>query len=217
MALSVREQRRPCRSQSTKLRRSRPGLFESVKIGEIGLPAALGIVLMTAAAVPLVVAIERAMTRITVYYPRGDVGSGGGRHGSIAVKLGPAYVWAPIAAGVVAMALTGMGAGYHLLYGALIVPFTAVFGTVSSDAERAAPELEEKGGFVPGYRPGKNTARHLQAIGTALAIPTALFLAGICVLPDLVHRTAAGWPPFGGYEIFLLTWFMLRILDRIRR
>ncbi len=211
-------------------------LFDAVKTGDLNVRSVLGIVLMTAAVVPLVVLVERAARWITIYDPRGEVGvrAADGRYAQIALKLNPAYVWAPIAAGILATPLSGIvasaggrgtllyehfmigGSGYFLLYGLLIALFAVFFGVATFDAEQTARTLKDTGGFVPGYRPGENTARYLRTAQTALALFGAASLAVVCVLPDVIYRWVAIWPPLGGYQVFLLVWLMLRILDQMR-
>ncbi len=108
------------------------------------------------------------------------------------------------------------GSGYFFLYGLLIVLFAVFFGVATFDAEQTARTLKDTGGFVPGYRPGENTARYLRAAQTALALFGAASLAVVCVLPDGIYRRLAIWPPLGGYQLFLLTWLMLHFLEQMR-
>ena len=200
-------------------------LVESVKIGDLDVRWLPGVLLMTAAVVPLVVLVERATRWITIYDPHGEIGvrAADGRYAHIALKLNPTQVWAPIAVGILATALSGIiasdsSSGYLLLYGLLIALFALFFGLATFDPEQMASKLKDSGGFVPGYRPGENTARHLRTIQTALAIIGAAYLVAACVLPDVIYiyRWADMWAPFVGYQLFLLAWLMVRILDQIR-
>ena len=108
------------------------------------------------------------------------------------------------------------GSGYLLLYGLLITLFAIFFGLAAFDPVQTARTLKDSGGFVHGYRPGENTARYLRTTQTALAVIGAAYLVAACVLPDVIYRWAAIWPPFVGYQLFLLTWLMVHILNRVR-
>jgi preprotein translocase subunit SecY len=108
------------------------------------------------------------------------------------------------------------GSGYFLLYGLLIALSAVFFGLLVFNPEQTARTLKDSCGFVPGYRSGENTARHLRKTQTTLAVIGAAYLVAVCVLPDVVCRWAGVWPPFVGYQLFLLTWLMVHILDRMR-
>jgi preprotein translocase subunit SecY len=211
-------------------------LIESVKTGDLTSHWYFGMLLMTAAVVALVVVVERATRWITIYGPRGAIGAraADGRYAHIALKLNPTQVWAPIATGILAIPLSGTiasaggrgsflywsfmigGVGYFSLYGFLIALFAIFFGLATFDPAQTARMLKDSGGFVPGYRPGENTARHLRKTQTMLAVIGAAYLVAVCVLPDVIYRWAAARPPFVGYQLFLLTWLMVHILDRMR-
>ncbi|HZF33179.1 MAG TPA: preprotein translocase subunit SecY [Candidatus Angelobacter sp.] len=211
-------------------------LMESVKTGDLDSHWLLVMLLMTAAVVALVVVVERATRWITIYDPRGAIGARApdSRYANIALKLNPTQVWAPIATGILAIPLSQTigsaggrdsflhgsfmigGGGYFSLYGLLIALFAVLFGLVTFDPAQIARTLKDSGGFVPGYRPGENTARHLRKIQTTLAVIGAAYLVAVCVLPDVIYRWAAVWPPFVGYQLFLLTWLMVHILDQMR-
>jgi preprotein translocase subunit SecY len=150
------------------------------------------------------------------------------------LKLNPTQVWAPIATGILAIPLSGTiasagergsflywsfmigGGGYFALYGLFIALFAVFFGLATFDSAKTARMLKDAGGFVPGYRPGENTARHPRKTQRTLAVIGAAYLVAVCVLPDVIYRWAGVWPPFVGYQLFLLTWLMVHILDRMR-
>ena len=210
-------------------------LIDSVKTGDLDVRWLLGTLLITAAVVPLVVVVERATRRITIYDPRGEMGvrATDGRYTHIALKLNPAGVLAPIAASVLATPLLGViasaggrgtllyrdfavGRSGHLLLTALLIALFAVFyGLVVLDPQQTARKLRDSGGFVPGYRPGEGTARYLRATQTTLAVIGAAYLVTVCVLPELFFRQFYMPLPFGGFPIFLLAWLMVRMLEQM--
>lgn len=211
-------------------------LIESVRRGDLDSHWLLVLLPMTAAVVALVVVVERATLWITIYDPRGAIGTraADGRYARIALKLNPTQAWAPIATAILAIPLSGTiataggrdsflhgsfmigGSGYFSLYG-LLIALSAVFvGFLTFDPAQTARMIKDSGGFVPGYRPGENTARHLRKTQTTVMVIGAAYLVAVCVLPDVVCRWAGVWPPFVGYQIFLMTWLTVHILDRMR-
>ena len=72
---------------------------------------------------------------------------------------------------------------YVLIYGALIVGFTYFYTAVQVNPVEMAENLRKYGGFIPGVRPGSNTAEYINSTLTRITLPGALFLAGIAVIP----------------------------------
>ena len=72
---------------------------------------------------------------------------------------------------------------YVLIYGALIVGFTYFYTAVQVNPVEMAENLNKQHGIVPGYRPGKQTADHINGVLSRITLPGGLFLAGIAVIP----------------------------------
>ena len=89
--------------------------------------------------------------------------------------------------GVMATISAYLGHGqplYMALYAALIIFFAYFYTAIVFNPEETADNLKKNGGFVPGYRTGKNTAEYFDYVLTRLTAVGALYLALICVLPE---------------------------------
>ena len=75
---------------------------------------------------------------------------------------------------------------YMLLYASLIIFFSFFYTAVVFNPEETSENLKRNGGFIPGIRPGKNTATYLDYVLTRITVIGALYLAIICVVPELV-------------------------------
>jgi preprotein translocase subunit SecY len=83
---------------------------------------------------------------------------------------------------------------YILLYAALIIFFCFFYTSIVFNPEETAENLRKYGGFIPGYRPGKRTAEHLDYVLTRLTVIGSLYIAAVCVLPEILRNPNA----FGG-------------------
>src|SRR5438045_9626653 len=89
---------------------------------------------------------------------------------------------------------------YELIYLSLIVLFTFFYITIIFNVEEVADNLRKHGGFIPGIRPGRNTAEFLNTILTRLTTVGALYLAFVAFVPQLLlsgfsvgRLTLFGW------------------------
>ena len=73
-----------------------------------------------------------------------------------------------------------------VLYVGLIVFFCFFYTAVVFNPAETADNLRKYGGFIPGIRPGKNTAEYLDYILTRLTVIGALYLAAVCILPEML-------------------------------
>ena len=76
--------------------------------------------------------------------------------------------------------------GSHLFYVALIVFFAFFYTSIVFNPKETAENLRKQGGFIPGYRPGERTAAYLDYVLTRLTLVGALYLAAVCVLPEIL-------------------------------
>jgi preprotein translocase subunit SecY len=177
--------------------------------------------------VTFIVFMERAQRRILVQYPKRQVGNKmfGGEASHLPLKLNTSGVIPPIFAssllllpatlagfstnqsGWVAEIAAMLGHGkplYILLYVALIVFFCFFYTAIVFNPTETADNLRKYGGFVPGIRPGKNTADHLDYVLTRLTAVGALYLAGVCVLPEILVSQYAVPFYFGGTSLLIV-------------
>ena len=100
-----------------------------------------------------------------------------------------------------------MGRGqpaYLIIYVSLIVFFAFFYTAVVFNPQDTAENLKKYGGFVPGIRPGKNTAEYLDKVLTRLTVLGAAYLAGICLLPEILMSQYAVPFYFGGTSLLIV-------------
>jgi preprotein translocase subunit SecY len=105
---------------------------------------------------------------------------------------------------------------YNLLYFVMIVAFTFVYTFVVLNPNEQAENLKKSGGFIPGIRPGKSTAKHITEIVIRLSVFGAIFLASVALIPSLARRGTdlAILSGIGGTSILIVVGV---ILDTVRR
>jgi len=205
-------------------------LVATLELGRTGALSALFIVVlmvMVVAVIALIVFVERAQRRIIVQYPKRQVGNKmyGGENSHLPLKLNTAGVIPPIFASSIlllpttlatfsaggpdwlssAAALLGHGRPLYLaLYLSLIVFFAFFYTAVVFNPVETADNLKKHGGFVPGIRPGKNTAEYLDYVLTRLTVVGAAYLAILSVLPELLISKYSVPFYFGGTSLLIV-------------
>ena len=167
---------------------------------------------MAVAVIMFIVFMERAQRRLVVQYPKRQVGMKmyAGQSSHLPIKLNSAGVIPPIfASALILMPLTVVGftasmegAGgwlsdiaqylqrvsllYYAMFIGLIVFFAFFYTAIIFNPEETAENLKKNGGFIPGYRPGKTTAKYLDYVLTRLTVVGAAYLSAVCVLPEML-------------------------------
>ena len=77
--------------------------------------------------------------------------------------------------------------GFIIAYGVMIAFFTFFYTSITFNPEETADNLRKHGGFIPGIRPGKNTAKYIDYVLTRLTTIGAAYLVFVCVLPDILR------------------------------
>ena len=105
---------------------------------------------------------------------------------------------------------------YILLYGLLIVFFTYFYTAITFNPTEVADNMKKYGGFIPGIRPGRPTAEHLDYILTRITLPGALFLAAVSVLPSIVLalKNVQNFP-FGGVSLLITVGVALETMKQV--
>ena len=78
------------------------------------------------------------------------------------------------------------GLWYNILFGFLIIVFTYFYTAITVPTNKMSDDLKRSGGFVPGIRPGSETADFLDKIMSLITFPGSLFLAAVSVLPAII-------------------------------
>jgi preprotein translocase subunit SecY len=178
--------------------------------------------------IAFIVFMERAQRRVPITYPKRQVGNKmyEGQSSFLPLKLNTAGVIPPIFAssllllpatvanfaqgsgsGVLATISTLLGRGsplYYLLYVALIVFFAFFYTATVFNPTDTADNLKKHGGFIPGVRPGERTAQYIDQILTRITVLGALYLAVICLLPEMLISYAALPFYFGGTSLLIV-------------
>jgi preprotein translocase subunit SecY len=183
---------------------------------------------MIVSVIVLIVFMERAQRRVVVQYPKRQVGNRmmGGETNHIPLKLNTAGVIPPIFASsllllpLTIVGFTGNEGGdltatiaqylqhgqplYMLMYGGLIAFFCFFYTAIVFNPEENADMLRKYGGFIPGIRPGQNTADYLDYILTRITVIGAAYLVFICLLPEfLISRYNMPFY-FGGTSLLIV-------------
>ncbi len=189
-------------------------LAATLELGRTGALSTFFIIIflaMSVAVVAFIVFMERAQRRILVQYPKRQIGNKmfGGDASHLPLKINTSGVIPPIFASsllllpatIANFAANGQSFGwlgditaylahgrplYMALYVALIVFFSFFYTAIVFNPTETADNLRKYGGFIPGIRPGKNTADFLDYVLTRLTVVGALYLAAVCILPEFL-------------------------------
>ncbi|TDQ83798.1 protein translocase subunit secY/sec61 alpha [Dongia mobilis] len=201
-------------------------LWEGTVSGfKVTLIAVLAVVVITG-----IVFFERAQRRLIVQYPKRQVGNRmfGGESSHLPLKLNASGVIPPIfASSLLLLPLTvagfygtnadtpgwlqgvmaHFGHGqpiYIVAYIGLIVFFAFFYTAIVFNPDDTAENLKKHGGFLPGIRPGKNTAEYLDYVLTRLTVIGAAYLAVVCAMPEILIANYALPFYFGGTSLLIV-------------
>ena len=94
---------------------------------------------------------------------------------------------------------------YVILYGAMIIFFCFFYTALVFNSKDTADNLKRSGAFVPGIRPGAQTAEYIDRVLTRLTFWGALYIAGVCLLPEIFRMFYPSLPfNFGGTSLLIL-------------
>ncbi|MCH8097843.1 MAG: preprotein translocase subunit SecY [Proteobacteria bacterium] len=202
--------------------------LELGRTGALSMVLIFGLIIMIASVLTFIVFVERAQRRIVVQYPKRQVGAKmfGGESSHLPLKINTAGVIPPIfASSLLLMPLTFasftasqgpewlstltayLGRGqpaFMIIYAALIMFFAFFYTAVVFNPADTADNLKKYGGFIPGIRPGKNTADYLDFILTRLTTVGAIYLALISLLPELLISKLSVPFFFGGTSLLIV-------------
>ncbi len=111
------------------------------------------------------------------------------------------------------------GLSYNILFGLLIVVFTYFYTAITVPTNKMADDLKRSGGFIPGIKPGGETADFLDKIMSLITFPGSLFLAAISVLPAVIvalMNIQQGWALFyGGTSLLIMVGVAIDTIQQI--
>ncbi|HYC05767.1 MAG TPA: preprotein translocase subunit SecY [Azospirillaceae bacterium] len=203
-------------------------LLELGRTGAIGTAFIILMLVMAVAVVTFIVFVERAQRRLLVQYPKRQVGNKmfGGEASHLPLKLNTAGVIPPIFASSLLLlpaTVTGFSGGqgpewlttivsyvahgqplYMLLYAALIIFFCFFYTAIVFNPVETADNLKKYGGFIPGIRPGKNTADYLDYVLTRLTVVGAAYITIVCLIPEFLIAEYSVPFYFGGTSLLIV-------------
>jgi preprotein translocase subunit SecY len=203
-------------------------MLELGRTGQMSTFLILGIIIIALAVVTFIVFVERAQRRLLIQYPKRQVGNkmtqGDSSH--LPLKLNTSGVIPPIFASSLLLlpitvanftrgqgpewlnsitALLGHGQPLFLLFYVVLIVFFAFFYTsIMFNPKETADNLKKYGGFIPGIRPGERTAEYIDYVLTRITVIGALYLALVCLLPELLVGYAAMPFYFGGTSLLIV-------------
>ena len=110
------------------------------------------------------------------------------------------------------------GLWYNILFAVLIIIFSYFYTAITIPTNKMADDLKRGGGFVPGIRPGKETADYLDTILSRVTLPGSLFLAFLAILPAIITQAGVqpGWAIFyGGTSLLIMVGVAIDTLQQI--
>ena len=223
------------------------GTAELVRNGEMSPATAILMLIGGIAAIIFVVYMERAQRRITVNYARRQQGRKmyAAQSTHLPFKINMSGVIPPIFASSILMfpatiaqffggqsadpsatqrVLQTLGANlgpgqpiYVLLYGALIAFFCFFYTALMYNSKDTADNLKRAGAFLPGIRPGAQTAEYIDRVLTRLTFWGAIYIVGVCLLPEFVRMFYPSVPfSFGGTSLLILVVVTMDFMSQLQ-
>ncbi len=203
-------------------------LLELGRTGGLSPVFILMFIVIAVAVIAFIVFMERAQRRIVVQYPKRQVGQRmfGGDSTHMPLKINTSGVIPPIFASSILLipaTLAGFsgqrGTGflgsignalahgqplYMAAYAGMIVFFSYFYTAVVFNPQETADNLKKYGGFIPGIRPGTNTADYFDFVLTRLTTIGALYLVIVCLLPEILISKYNVPFYFGGTSLMII-------------
>jgi preprotein translocase subunit SecY len=206
--------------------------LELTRQGNLSVMTLFALAALALAVVGAIVFFERAQRRLLVQYPKRQMGNrmfqGDASH--LPLKLNASGVIPPIFAysllllpTTVAAYAQGQGGegGYEwvnamvaylapgrplyiAIFVALIVFFAFFYTSIVLNPQETADNLRKYGGFLPGIRPGAKTAAYIDYVLTRITVVGAIYLAAVCVLPEIMQSRAWASLAFGGTSLLIV-------------
>jgi preprotein translocase subunit SecY len=216
------------------------GTLELGREGVLSIAVILGVAAMALAVIGVIVFVERSQRRLLIQYPKRQVGNRmfQGESSHLPLKLNTAGVIPPIFAssllllpvtvanfsagsgpdwlGAVTASL-GRGQPLYLAFYAVLIAFFAFFYTaIVFNPSDTADNLKKHGGFIPGIRPGKNTAEYIDYVLTRITTVGALYLVLVCLLPEALISSVNVPFYFGGTSLLIVVNVALDTVSQVQ-
>jgi preprotein translocase subunit SecY len=222
------------------LPRAVAGTLELVNTGQLSIPAVLIILTLVLAVIYFIVRVERGQRRITVNYAQrqGRVAyQNQSTHLPLKVNMSgviPAIfassivifpstlaTWFSGSEGLsfltdVSAALTPGNLAYTILYSALIIFFCFFYTAMVFNSKETADNLKRSGAFIPGIRPGRQTAEYIDHVLTRLTMVGSIYLVAVCLLPDIFRVLWQVPFYFGGTSVLIVVVVIMDFIAQVQ-
>jgi len=217
------------------------GTMEMASTGEISPGMVLVLFLLTIGVVYFVIFVERGQRRLTVNYAQRQQGNKvyAGQTSHLPLKLNMAGVIPPIFAssiilfpstfagfardidgfgwlGDLSTALSPGQPLYVFCYALGIIFFCFFYTAVVFNPKDTADNLKKSGAYVPGVRPGEQTARHIDAIVTRLTVAGAIYITLVCLLPEFLVAYLTVPFYFGGTSLLIVVVVIMDFITQVQ-
>ena len=205
------------------------GTLELARTGELHALVVLLIMVLATAVTAFVVFVERGQRRITVNYAKRQVGRRmyAGQSSHLPLKLNMAGVIPPIFASSIILFPATIGGWfgsaegmtwlrdlsttlspgqplYVMFYAGAIIFFCFFYTALVFDPKDTAENLKKSGAFIPGIRPGDQTARYIDGVMTRLTLWGAAYITAVCLLPEFMILQWSVPFYFGGTSLLII-------------
>jgi preprotein translocase subunit SecY len=217
------------------------GTLELARTGELHAMTVVILFALIIVVTGLVVFVERGQRRITVNYAKRQIGRKvyAGQMSHLPFKLNMSGVIPPIFASSIILFPTTMASWfgsaegmdwlkdissiiapgqplYVLLYAAGIVFFCFFYTALVFNPKETADNLKKSGAFVPGIRPGEQTARYIDGVMTRLTLGGAIYITLVCLLPEfLILRFSVPFY-FGGTSLLIIVVVVMDFIAQVQ-
>ncbi len=217
------------------------GLFQLVQTGAISPLAAIFVIAIVLVVTAFVVFVERGQRRITVNYAKRQIGNRiyGGQSSYLPLKMNMSGVIPPIFASSLilfpatlagwfttgdstrwirdlAASLSPGQPLYTLLYAALIVFFAYFYTALVFNPKDTAENLKKGGAFIPGIRPGDQTARYIDRVLLRLTLGGAIYLVFVCLVPEFLNLRFNVPFYFGGTSLLIVVVVTMDFMSQVQ-
>jgi preprotein translocase subunit SecY len=217
------------------------GTLELVRTGEMNALTVLILFALAVAVTAFVVFVERGQRRITVNYAKRQQGRKmfAAQSSHLPLKLNMAGVIPPIFASSIILFPSTLGQWlgtqenmrwlqdivgkispgeplYVLLYALAIVFFCFFYTALVFNSKDTADNLKRSGAFIPGYRPGEQTARYIDKVMSRLTFAGAIYITAVCLLPEFL---IVGWNVpfyFGGTSLLIIVVVVMDFMAQVQ-
>ena len=215
--------------------------LEQARTGAYSIPLVLGIAVLVVGVTAFVVFVERAQRKILVNYAKRQVGNKvyQGQSSHLPLKLNMAGVIPPIfASSIILFPATlaqwfGTGEGtiwlrdvssalapgqpiHEILYAAAIVFFCFFYTGLQYNPKETADNLKKSGAFIPGYRPGDQTAKYIEKITMRLTLIGSLYLVVVCFIPNFLIAWKNVPFYFGGTSLLIIVVVTMDFMTQVQ-